>query len=88
MRAAIDRLALDLEGRTVPTEAATGAYAVTPVLAALAGAHVLALGNATRHASAADIRSATMGWRRLRASRIGCTSSTRRRQSCSVESTS
>jgi glycosyltransferase involved in cell wall biosynthesis len=38
MRAAVRRLELDLAGRTVVTEAATGAYAVTPVLAALAGA--------------------------------------------------
>jgi hypothetical protein len=38
MRAAVRRLDLDLTGRAVVTEAATGAYAVTPVLAALAGA--------------------------------------------------
>ncbi|WP_231379411.1 glycosyltransferase family 2 protein [Candidatus Solirubrobacter pratensis] len=44
MKAAVRRLELDLEGRTVVTEAATGAYAVTPVLAAMAGARrVLAL---------------------------------------------
>lgn len=34
-RAAVERVGLDLAGRVVVTEAATGAYAVTPVLAAL-----------------------------------------------------
>lgn len=45
MRAAVRRLDLDLTGRSVVTEAATGAYGVTPVLAALARAqrvHALA----------------------------------------------
>ena len=37
MQAAAAHLALDLEGLTVLTEAGTNAYAVTPVLAALAG---------------------------------------------------
>ena len=65
MLAAIDRLDLALGGRTVLTEAATGAYAVTPVLAALAGARVLALGNGTRHATADEIHAATMGLARF-----------------------
>jgi len=60
MQSAIGRLNLALDGRTVLTEAATGAYAVTPVLAALAGARVIALGRPTRHASADEIASATM----------------------------
>jgi hypothetical protein len=38
MREAVRRLDLDLAGRTMVTEAATGAYGVTPILAALAGA--------------------------------------------------
>jgi hypothetical protein len=38
MREAVRHLELDLAGRSVVTEAATGAYAVTPILAALAGA--------------------------------------------------
>jgi hypothetical protein len=45
MREAVRRLDLDLAGRSVVTEAATGAYGVTPILAALAGAgrvHALA----------------------------------------------
>ena len=59
MRSAITRCELDLAGRTVLTEAATGAYAVTPVLAAMAGAHVYALASATDYASAAEITAAT-----------------------------
>ena len=35
-------LELDLRGKTVLTEAASGAYIVTPVLAAIAGAKVFA----------------------------------------------
>jgi hypothetical protein len=61
MAAAIDRLRLQLGGHVVLTEAATGAYAVTPVLAALAGARVFALANATRYASAEEIEEATVG---------------------------
>jgi hypothetical protein len=38
MRSAVKRMALDLSGAVVLTEAATGPYAVTPVLAALSGA--------------------------------------------------
>lgn len=40
--AALDRLELNLAGLGVLTEAATGMYAATPVIAALAGAEVLA----------------------------------------------
>lgn len=55
MRAAVRRLDLDLEDRTVVTEAATGAYAVTPVIAALAGAGpVRALTRDCRHGTAAQ----------------------------------
>jgi hypothetical protein len=65
MTEAIDRLALQLRGHVVFTEAATGAYAVTPVLAALAGAEVFALANATRYASAEEIAQATLGLARI-----------------------
>jgi hypothetical protein len=61
MKAAIRRLSLELAGHAVLTEAATGAYAVTPVLAALAGAHVFALANTTRYGSADEIEKATLG---------------------------
>jgi hypothetical protein len=59
MSAAIDRCRLDLAGRTVLTEAASGAYVVTPVLAAMAGAHVCALAAGTSYASSDAIRKVT-----------------------------
>ena len=41
----VDDLKLDLKGKVVLTEAATGAYVVTPIIAAVAGAiHVRSLG--------------------------------------------
>jgi len=56
----IERLKLDLSGLSVVTEAATGAYACTAVVAALAGARVLACARDTaRHGSAGDAVSAT-----------------------------
>ena len=59
MSAAIARCQLDLGERVVLTEAATGAYVVTPVLAALAGADVYALASATAFGSAAELRKTT-----------------------------
>lgn len=59
MSAAIDRCALDLTGLTVLTEAASGAYAVTPVLAAMAGADVYALAAGTAYASSQEIQKLT-----------------------------
>ena len=56
LREALDALALDVHGRTVYTEAATGAYVVTSVLAALAGAQqVTAMTRATQHGSVDDV---------------------------------
>jgi hypothetical protein len=50
------RCSLDLSGLTVFTEAASGAYAVTPVLAALAGARrVLALARASAYGTVEQI---------------------------------
>jgi hypothetical protein len=60
MHAAIDRCELELTDCTVLTEAASGAYVVTPVLAAMAGADVYALGMGTVYASADEIETATM----------------------------
>jgi hypothetical protein len=60
MNATIGRCRLDLTDRTVLTEAASGAYAVTPVLAALAGAHVFALASANSYATADEIRKVTV----------------------------
>jgi hypothetical protein len=53
----IDRCELELTDRTVLTEAATGAYVVTPILAAMAGANVYALTLETPYASADEIYS-------------------------------
>lgn len=65
MAAAVERCQLDLTGRVVLTEAASGAYAVTPVLAALAGAQVCALAATTRQATAAQLAEGTTGLARL-----------------------
>ena len=59
VREAVDRCALDLAGRTVLTEAATGAYVVTPVVAAAAGARVVALTADSRYGTAAEVEAAT-----------------------------
>jgi hypothetical protein len=60
MSAAIDRCRLDLAGRNVLTEAASGAYVATPVLAAMAGADVCALAAGTPYASSDEIRKVTI----------------------------
>jgi hypothetical protein len=65
MTAAIERCQLDLVGQVVLTEAATGAYAVTPVLAALAGAQVYALAAATRYATPQELAAGTAELARL-----------------------
>lgn len=57
---AIVRLKLDLSGKTVLTEAATGAYVVTPVIAALAGARVFAYTKDTRYGSVQEVREQTL----------------------------
>lgn len=56
---AVNRLKLDLSGKVVLTEAATGAYIVTPVIAALAGAEVYAYTKNTRYGSVADVTKQT-----------------------------
>jgi hypothetical protein len=52
-------LALDLRGKTVLTEAASGAYVVTPILAALAGAKVFAFSRTTKYGKVEEIFSNT-----------------------------
>ncbi len=52
-------LELDLKGKTVLTEAASGAYIVTPILAAIAGAKVFAYSKTTRYGKVEDIFSNT-----------------------------
>jgi hypothetical protein len=62
MRQAISRCRLDLSGAVVLTEAASGAYVVTPVLAALAGAErVVALTRATRYGTVEEVTARTLG---------------------------
>lgn len=61
MAAAVDACRLDLSGAVVYTEAATGAYAVTPVLAAMAGAgEVIARTRTTRYGSAEVVTAGTL----------------------------
>lgn len=55
VREIVERLALDLSDRRVLTEAATGAYVVTPVIAALAGAEVTALTRPTPYGAVKDV---------------------------------
>lgn len=69
LRALVDgcirRLELDLRDRTVLTEAATGQFALTPVIAAQAGARrVLALARDSRWGSAEEARGAVASARR------------------------
>ncbi|MFT3973445.1 MAG: hypothetical protein QM699_08350 [Amaricoccus sp.] len=62
----IDALGLDLHGLHVVTEAATGDYACTAVVAALAGARVTAVARDTRrHGTARDAALQTLGLARL-----------------------
>jgi hypothetical protein len=66
MRAAVERCRLDLSGSVVLTEAASGAYVVTPVLAAMAGAsRVYAVTRDTRYGTAAQVTAGTMELARL-----------------------
>lgn len=63
---AVARCRIDLRGAVVFTEAATGGYAVTPVLAALAGAErVYALTRATRYGSVAEVIDSTNALARI-----------------------
>lgn len=51
----VEALRLDLRGKTVLTEAASGPYVVTPVLAALAGARVYAFSKDTRYGTREEV---------------------------------
>jgi hypothetical protein len=59
LRVVLDELALDLRGRVVLTEAATGPYVVTALLAALAGAEVYAYARDTAYGTATQAIDAT-----------------------------
>lgn len=60
LKQVVEGLQLDLDERVVLTEAATGAYVVTPVLAALAGARVYAYTRPSRYGTVAEVTDATM----------------------------
>ena len=55
----VEGLELDLQKCVILTEAATGSYVVTPVLAALAGATVYAFTRPTRYGTVAEVIDAT-----------------------------
>src|SRR5690606_18650954 len=59
LRKCVDNLQLNLQGLTVLTEAASGPYVVTPVLAALAGARVMAYSRTTRYGTREEVFEAT-----------------------------
>jgi hypothetical protein len=61
MQRCVDAMRIDLRGAVVLTEAATGPYAVTPVIAALAGAdEVIGITRTTRHGTVADVCDQTL----------------------------
>jgi hypothetical protein len=51
----VNKLKLDLKGKVVLTEAATGAYVITPIIAALAGAKVYAFTQPTKYGSVDEV---------------------------------
>lgn len=55
----IRELDLDLNGKTILTEAATGAYVVTPIIAAAAGARVIALTKNSKYGTVEDVKKET-----------------------------
>lgn len=55
----ISELELDLTNKTILTEAATGAYVVTPIIAAAAGAKVIAFTKSTKYGTADDVKNQT-----------------------------
>lgn len=59
LRKCVESLQLNLQGLTVLTEAASGPYVVTPVLAALAGARVMAYSRTTRYGTREEVFEAT-----------------------------
>lgn len=60
MNEAVRRCELNLQGAAVFTEAASGAYVVTPVLAAIAGAQVTAVTRSTPYGAAEEIARQTL----------------------------
>jgi len=61
--ASIDDLDLDLKNRTILTEAATGIFSITPIIAALSGASkVYAVAKSTQYGSMKDINEIIHEW--------------------------
>jgi hypothetical protein len=68
---AIERFALDLSGMAVLTETGSGPFVVTPLIAARAGASVIAVTRDSRFASAGAVSAYTVDWaRRLGVQRL------------------
>jgi len=65
MDGAIERCRLDLTGLAILTEAASGSYVVTPVLAAMAGGTVYALAAASKYATAGELERSTLELARM-----------------------
>jgi hypothetical protein len=65
MEAAIERCRLDLTGFAILTEAASGPYVVTPVLAAMAGGAVYALAASSKYATAGELEKSTLDLARM-----------------------
>lgn len=61
---AIDAFELDLSGIAVLTEAASGPFVVTPLIAARAGASVIAVTRASRFGEPDEVREYTLDWAR------------------------
>jgi hypothetical protein len=60
--AAVERFGLDLTGITVLTETASGPFVVTPLIAARAGASVVAVTRDSDYGSAKEVREYTAWW--------------------------
>jgi hypothetical protein len=67
LKEAISKLSLNLSGATVLTEAATGHYFVTPVLAALAGAKTIAVASNSPYGTADE----AISWVKNQAEKVG-----------------
>ncbi len=59
---AVERFGLDLREIAVLTETGSGPFVLTPLLAARAGASVVAVTRDSRHGTAADVRAYTVEW--------------------------
>lgn len=70
IRRYVDEFRLDMRGMRVLTEAASGPFVVTPLIAACAGAEVIAVTRDSTYGSADEVTAYTEGW----ANRLGVSS--------------